>query len=260
MNHLYPSDGNAALRSDVPKGKKKSRRKNKKNVVTYALEIETDASPEITEPQQPKPEIPAEVPLVPEKSPPAALPEKPPLVLGEGIETDIPTEQQGAGKASGIVYELAEELYRREKTMTELEALCQPPFHKQFTPAQQDRLDRESEERTGRLLAAAAKAAVKEPVFLPDRESDETEKALSVPEVFLMQLILLLPVVNVIAASVWAFSGRSDRNRRSFGRAFLLWTGIVLTAVLLFVSFRYVQSAFLSPDMNFWDGLGSAFQ
>ena len=67
-------------------------------------------------------------------------------------DSDLPkaNNQHILPAASGIVYEIAEELYCREKTAAEIEALCQPPFRKVFDSQRMEQLDRQATEETRR--------------------------------------------------------------------------------------------------------------
>lgn len=287
----YPVNGTSALEAEetpesLPyKGKKKSRRKNKKNAVTYALEteiaepeikavIKTDeniseksAEQESAELQQPLP-LQAEPTAVPEiKTEPLPAPEakptepqpeitRPPVssaneVFGGSIRTDVqPEKETPLSDSSGIVYEIAEELYRKEKTQAELEALCHPPFTKVFTQKQKDTLDREAEERTRRLVSAAALAQAKEPVFLPDGLYEEADKPISTAAAFLIQLIMLIPVVNIAVAIILSFTGNTNRNIRAYTRGFLMWSVLFTLALLAYLAVYYINAESIAVWQN----------
>ena len=268
----FPVDGSSALEavsSAAPSGrKKKSRRKNKKNAVTYALALETETQePEvngviktdedtsegtvenISAQEEKKQEI---SPAEPDKAEPEISPEikKPTVssakeVFGGSVRTDVQLEKEDPSAVpdgSGIVYEVAEELYRREKTQAELEALCHPPFTKVFTEKQKVTLDREAEERTRRLVSAAAEAQAKEPAFLPDGLYEESDKPISTATAFLLEFVMLIPILNVIAAIIYSFMGKTNKNIRAFSRGFLIWSVLTMLAVSAYLAVYFINS------------------
>ncbi len=287
----FPVDGTSALAVETvsaaaPSGrKKKSRRKNKKNAVTYALETEisesgvngtiktdenicgsivaennseTDKNNELsqTEPDKAEPEISPEI-----KSDPVNSPEiqpkdpKPEIetnsveeaknVFGGSVSTDIKLEKDepvAVPDGSGIVFEVAEELYRKEKTQAELEALCHPPFTKVFTENQKVTLDKEATDRTKRLVSAAALAQAKDPTFLPDGLYEENDKPIGTANAFLLELVMLIPVLNVIAAIIYSFTKKTNKNIRSFSRGFLIWSVLFMLAVSAYLAVYFINS------------------
>ena len=287
----FPIDGSSALEVETvsaaaPSGRrKKSRRKNKKNAVTYALETElpepnvngtiktedntsentireknsgsenqgeisqpepdkagTEISPEIKDnptdspeiqPAEPKPEI--------ERTSVSEAKE----VFGGSVSTDIKLDKDepvAVPDGSGIVYEVAEELYRKEKTQAELEALCRPPFTKVFTENQKVTLDKEAEDRTKRLVSAAAQAQAKDPTYLPDGLYEESDKPIGTATAFLLELVMLVPVLNVIAAIIYSFMGKTNKNIRAFSRGFLIWSVLSLLAVSAYLAVYFINS------------------
>ncbi|MEZ4859968.1 MAG: hypothetical protein R3C14_01605 [Caldilineaceae bacterium] len=51
---------------------------------------------------------------------------------------------------------------------------------------------------------------------------------------FVTQLILAIPLVNIIMLLVWGFSSSGNLNRRNFCRATLIWAAIALGLYVLF--------------------------
>lgn len=284
----FPVDGSSALEVEtvsvaVPSGKKKkSRRKNKKNAVTYASETESNVNgiiktdeniPEITvkeenlktektntiskpEPDKAEPKITPEIkedPInSPEIKPTEPLPEIEKTTVSEAkdvfkgsVSTDIKLDKDepvAVPDGSGIVYEVAEELYRKEKTQAELEALCHPPFTKIFTENQKATLDKEADDRTKRLVSAAAQAQAKDPTYLPDGLYEEIDKPIGTANAFLLELIMLIPVLNVIAAIICSFTGKTNKNIRSFSRGFLIWSVLFTLAVSAYLTVYFINS------------------
>ena len=286
----YPVDGSSALEvvefagGASKSGRKKSRRKNKRNAVTYttdsskntSLKIEDETGQPLTElltepsqPDQPSvpsaPESPSETPAQPEQTPQKPEPEivRPPEIdsskpLGDSVSTEAKLRQSEVKEktdGTGIIYEIAEELYRREKTQSEIEALCRPPFKKVFSPDETERLDREADERTHQLLSAASKANAHELTFLPDGVYTDGEKPVSTTTAFLIQLILMLPVVNIAAAMLFSFGKKSNRNIKAYGRAFLIWTVVFMTLLLGYFGAFYFTSPENSSRIDFLRGL-----
>lgn len=280
---ICPVDGTSAIEAMeengriIQTGKKKSRRKNKRNAVTYDKEQEKTA-PIILESKEERPlealleenddgstELPAELPLEfpsagtkeqptekpdpPSTEPPLKLRRRdadPEQQLGEGLRTDAMGRNSAAAQLpddSGIIYEIAEELYRRERTLADLEALCQPPFHKVFTEGQTESLDRQAHERTEQLLTAAG-ASVREPAFLPDGIIEPNEKPIGTSSAFLFQILLMIPLVNVIAAIFLAFGRNTNLNLRAYSRGFIILTVIFMTGLLVYFGIFYFTSPF----------------
>ncbi len=151
-------------------------------------------------------------------------------------DSDLPkaNNQHILPAASGIVYEIAEELYCREKTAAEIEALCQPPFRKVFDSQRMEQLDRQATEETRRLLGEPLREQQKE-----EEAQSARQKPLSLMRAFRLQLLLLIPVVNVAAALILGFRQESNIHVRQYCRAFLLGTAVCMTAALTFFAVNY---------------------
>lgn len=147
----------------------------------------------------------------------------------------------GINSAPGLIYEVAEELYIREKAVSELEALCQPPFHKVFDRQQLSRLDHRAGERTSSIISAAAERG--RPDQAPTAEP-KPRKQLTTAAFFLLQFLLMLPVINLIAAMCYSFRRNSDPGKKAFCRAYLIWLTIFLSAALVFFSFCFFNKNF----------------
>ncbi len=165
-------------------------------------------------------------------------------VSGMSSDASIPAEGN-RDAASGIVFEIAEELYMREKTLSELEAMCSPPFHKVFSKSEKGELDSSARMRSKSIARSISRASQGEPVFLPEDGYTSMDRPISTVQAFFAQFIMFVPVVNIIAALMFAFSRRSNYNFRAIGRGFLIWSVIIMTAALGFFAFHY----FTSPDV-----------
>lgn len=64
-------------------------------------------------------------------------------------------------------------------------------------------------------------------------------KPLSTLSFLAMQVMLLIPVVNVVLLLVWSFRKDTNANRRAFARSALVWF-IVFCVVLLFVLLTFI--------------------
>ncbi len=236
----YPTDGTAAVAVDMPVivGEKKSRRKIKNGAVTYAAEKEKENSDGNTADDAVQEE---DDPHQPQLS----------RLFGEGITTEIEPEENPvpAPQTEGIVYEIAEELYRREKTQAELEALCQPPFRKKFSEGEKCGLDRQSEEQTRQILNSA-RERIGEPAFLPEGLYDERDKPISTASAFRLLLFLIIPGVNIIAAIYYSFASSANRNKRAVSRAFLMGSLIMMSVLLIMLTVYYVRSEMNIPGSD----------
>ena len=157
----------------------------------------------------------------------------------EYVPTDISTTfaPKELPSASGIIYEIAEELYRREKTASDLEALCQPPFKRVFTQEQLAQLDRQASQRTRTLVAHAAASRR----FSVRPVTKDCGRHISTSSAFWLQLLLTLPGINLIAALVLAFRKRGDPDKKAYSRAFLIWHSLFLSAALVFFAVTFFQ-------------------
>lgn len=161
-------------------------------------------------------------------------------VGNEYVRTDAhpPCAVKETPPASGIIYEIAEELYRREKTASDLEALCQPPFRRVFTESQLSRLDRQAQERTQTLVDNARAAGT---TCSNAEEASSPKQKLSTSSAFWLQLLLMLPGINLIAALVLSFRKKADPNKKAYSRAFLIWTSLFLSVALVFFTVTFFQ-------------------
>ena len=137
----------------------------------------------------------------------------------------------------GIIYDVAEELYRRERTRMEVEALCKPPFHKVFDGETIDILEQQADERTKRLLADYITESKKKA-----DASGASRKPLTTAKALGLQLLFILPIVNVFFALLFSFSPRTDKSIRSFARAYMILSSVFLMAALVYFMFSYFNN------------------
>ena len=124
----------------------------------------------------------------------------------------------------GVIYEVAEELYFREKAAMENSAEEQPPFHRVFDEQSIERLDEEYYARRYGKRRRKRKAG-----------------ELTTAKALLLQLFLLLPVVNIIAAAVLRFRKGSDSRLKAYSRAFAIWSVIITSGVSGFIAFSLIS-------------------
>ena len=231
---------------------KKQNRRNEKNSASRIVVLNTEENvqeadsikkhePEIITPDEKKPELFPKEPVPEISVPPVSTPKE---VFSGGVQTDISLENnkpQKNSESSGIVYELAEELYRREKTLEQLEALCNPPFEKQFTPSQKIILDEQAEMRLDTLAKAAAKKQRKL-TFLPEGIFSDEDKPISTLQAFLLQLIMFIRALNIVTAGVLLMMPHTNSSIRSFSRATLIWSGIMLGVLFLYFLVYYLRA------------------
>ena len=262
--------------------RKRNRKKNKRNNITNINEtrlIDTESAKPATEPlcnmpqefkpelepPQTTPEMPPSQSEQPQSPPPLQQPEitKPPVMPQNDIadtETDNsdvvfgiervkrdsdlpkPDNKHTMSDSTGIVYEIAEELYRKEKTASEIEALCQPPFKKVFSQKQIEELNRQAEEKTRSLVSSTVEPEKKETKPEPQPQIIEPPKEqnpISTAKAFLLQLVLFVPVVNIITALIFGFRKNSNLNMKAYSRAFCIWCVIVMAVSLVYISVLY---------------------
>ncbi len=67
---------------------------------------------------------------------------------------------------------------------------------------------------------------------------------------FFTELLLLIPVINLILLFVWAFRRRTNLNRKAFARSILIW---ILIALLLLLAGLIVMIILQMPmDYHYW--------
>lgn len=204
---------------DVPKNKqskKRSKRKNKHNV-TYAKDKRKQA--ELKKEQKEESNIP-EVSAVQTETEMRENLFDGTEIVGKDEQLPQADNSRTLPESSGIMYEVAEELYRRERTASEIEALCRPPFKKVFDEKRLEELNRQATERTRTLVSSAA---------------DSGKKELTTGKAFLIQLLLFIPIVNMIAAIFLSFGKGTNLNIRAYARAFMIWCMILMTAALIYL-------------------------
>lgn len=254
-------DGSSALQpaAVLPRGDKRLSRKQKKKLKKAAfaaeqapaaenLQLLQPPCPADTEPSDkvPQEELPAAEEAVQSAAPPCSTTEEAAAPSFRSLRTAVVAADSELPQPdnchvledTGIIYEVAEELYRREKTAAEIEALCQPPFRKVFDENRLRQLDRQAEARTRELVGSAADSTA------PDSAQKGEHQPLSTATAFFTQLLLMLPGVNLVYALVLSFNARANRSKRAFCRAFLVWTVLAMTAALGFLTFQYVNSPY----------------
>lgn len=160
----------------------------------------------------------------------------------EYVKTDRELPKAGnihTMSSSGIIYEIAEELYRREKTAAEIEALCQPPFKRVFDRDQLERLDMQAKEKTRTLISNISEA---EPQQTKKAEPQKEQVPISTASAFLLQLLFFIPIVNVAFAFYYSFGKHSNYNKKAYSRAFLIFGLIFMTGALIFFAFCFFKS------------------
>ena len=226
---------------------------------TFKPELEpTKATPEMPpsqteQPQSPPPPQQPEItapPVTPQKSESDTATDNSETMFGiERVKRDCdlpkPDNKHTMNAASGIVYEIAEELYRKEKTASEIEALCQPPFKKVFSEKQIEELNRQAEEKTRTLVSSTVEPPKKEvePETIQQiAEPPKENNPISTAKAFALQLALFVPIVNIITALLFAFRKNSNLNMKAYSRAFCIWCVIIMTALLVCLSVLYFSA------------------
>ena len=260
--------------------RKRNRKKNKRNNITHINDaIKTEPAQSTAEspdkmPQKIKPEIETpqnmpEIPVAPTEQPQPEIP-KPPAELPKDIEVDTLSEIERVEKdselpkadnkrtlpdSSGIMYEIAEELYMKEKTASEIEALCQPPFKKVFSEKQIEQLNEQAKEKARTLASSTItepEIEVKpEPEIVPEKQETDNKQNPSVTTAgaFLLQLVFLIPIVNIITAMCFSFGKKANISLKSYSRAFLIWCIIIMSAALVYFAVFY----FVNPTNTFFN-------
>lgn len=277
---ILSDNSNAKNNNSRYSNRKRNRKKNKKNNITPINDvINTEFQQSDTEnpdnmPQEFKPEL-EPLQSVPEMpNPPMESPQQqtvpqpeipnPPTEPTKNIQVDTMAEIERVSKnselpkpdnkrklpeASGIMYEIAEELYIKEKTAAEIEALCQPPFKKVFSEKQIKQLDEQAKEKARTMVSSTvteSEPEIKpEPQVVCESEKDDSKqnKPVTTAGAFLLQFVLLIPIVNIATAMFFSFRKSANLNMRAYSRAFLMWCVIVMFALIAFLTVMYFSNS-----------------
>ena len=113
----------------------------------------------------------------------------------------------------GVIYEVAEELYFREKEAMERSAE-EPPFHRVFDEQSMERLDEEYYARR----------------YGKKRRRRGKNGELTTAGAFLLELLLMIPVINVITAAVLSFREQKTGSIKACARAYTIWSALITAA------------------------------
>lgn len=67
---------------------------------------------------------------------------------------------------------------------------------------------------------------------------------------FFTELLLLIPIINLILLFVWAFRKRTNLNRKAFARSILIW--ILITLLLLLAGLIVMIVLQMPMDYHYW--------
>ena len=67
---------------------------------------------------------------------------------------------------------------------------------------------------------------------------------------FWTQVILLIPIVNIVLLFAWAFRKNSNENRKAYARSILLWISVVILA--LFIGTIVLWALGYPIDIGYW--------
>lgn len=169
-------------------------------------------------------------PVITEPDRPIPISEPEPFrtdIISDGVTSDVMTGAKKINEGKGLIYEIAEELYIKEKTISELESLIKPPFHKNFDTERTEELDEQAGKRIKKLVSAAGETD-KTPTFLPEPIYEECASPLETKQALLAELIFLVPLVNIAVSVFMVMNPSVNKNIKSMCRAFLIITGIIM--------------------------------
>lgn len=78
----------------------------------------------------------------------------------------------------------------------------------------------------------------------------KVDMPLSTASFFFMQVLFLIPFVNIILLLVWSFNKNTNSNRRAFARSILIWF-LTFSIILLFI-FIVMLFVRYPLDTGFW--------
>ncbi len=159
-------------------------------------------------------------------------------------------------QSCGIVYDVAEEIYRRERTSAEIEALEQPPFRKVLDAETMDKLNAQAEERTRKLYSVKRKAGSRAEQSETAHEQKTSVRRFSTLKALALQILFLIPIVNVFSAMALSFGSRTDKSIRAYARGYMILSLVFISAALGYI----IYSSLSDPDNDFITRLISLFE
>ncbi len=87
-------------------------------------------------------------------------------------------------------------------------------------------------------------------IYAPHPNQGKYSKPLSTSSFLIMQILMLIPIINLILILIWSFSKYSNINRRSYARSILIWF-IIISITLLFILLIMLLMRY-PIDINVW--------
>ncbi len=75
-------------------------------------------------------------------------------------------------------------------------------------------------------------------------------KPLSTVSFFLTQIVLWLPIINIILLLIWAFRKKSNANRKAYARSILIW--LLLIVIALVIGIITLLALGYPLNINYW--------
>lgn len=82
----------------------------------------------------------------------------------------------------------------------------------------------------------------------------EDEKVMTVGNWMVVNLLMLIPLVNIILLFVWSFGDGTNKNKKSYARASLIWMAIVFVIYMVII---FMMISIFSAD--FQSGFNAGF-
>lgn len=159
-------------------------------------------------------------------------------------------------RSSGIVYDVAEEIYRRERTRAEIEALEQPPFRKVFDRDTLKSLNAQAEEQTRKLYSVKYHPVSSEEHPEAETEPEQPKRGFNTVKALALQILFLIPLVNIFSAMALSFGSNTDKCVRAYARGYMIISSVFISAALGYVIFNTLSN----PDNDFISKLISLFE
>lgn len=93
---------------------------------------------------------------------------------------------------------------------------------------------------------------IKQAIILPAGVQVINKKTapLSTMRFFIMELLLLIPIVNIILLLIWGFRKNSNKNTKAFSRSILIWLLIIMLSIFAALIVMIVLG--YPVDVNYW--------
>lgn len=82
------------------------------------------------------------------------------------------------------------------------------------------------------------------------QDTDENNYPIKTLSFFIAEIIIVIPIINIIMLFVWAFNKHTNKNKKAFARSILIW--ILLGIVLILGIFIFIRVTGYPTDIGYY--------